>query len=412
MKWIFFANWFQILLYLLKSNIRMKKIYILFIFLITVACGKKITQNAINSGDYDQAIETARQALQNNKDKNSKKPYIYMLEEAFAKAVERDVARLEYLKNENNTANAEEIYNLYFNLQQRQELIKPLLPLYLTENRTARFDFANYTTQLAQSKKELVNYLYINAMRLSMSTKKEDARKAYDDLNFIAKLQPDFKDLASLKDKALQKGTDYVLVKIENQTNMIIPQQLQNQLLDFSTYGMDEFWIVYHSSPQQNYKYDYTYFVNFRGISISPEQMREKEFAVEREIQDGLKRSYDANGNVILDEKGNAIMIPNVILAKALIQEINLQKTCSVTAKVDFVNTSNNQLIKSFPLNSTFVFQDIVAKYRGDIRAVDPNYTQYLNRRLPGFPSNARMLIDSGEELKANLKRIISNNKF
>ena len=390
----------------------MRKLYILLSFLIIVACGKKITQNAIASGDYDQAIATATQSLRSNKDKKSKKPYVFMLEEAFAKAVERDLATLEYLKKEKNSANSEQIYELYFNLQQRQELIKPLLPLYLSENRTARFDFSNYTTQLVQSKKELVNYLYVNAMRLSMSTKKEDARKAYDDLNFIEKLQPDFKDLASLKDKALQKGTDYVLVKIENQTNMIIPQQLQNQLLDFSTYGLDEFWVVYHSTPQQNFKYDYTYFVNFRDISISPEQMREKEFAVEREIQDGLKRSYDANGNVILDDKGNAVMIPNVILAKALIQEVNLQKTCSVTAKVDFVNSINNQLINSFPLNSTFVFQDIAAKYRGDIRAIDPNYTQYLNRRLPGFPSNAQMLIDSGEELKANLKRIISNNKF
>ena len=390
----------------------MKKLYILCVFLLLMACGKKITQNAINSGDYDQAIETATQALRTNKDKNSKKPYVFMLEEAYAKAVERDLSTLEYLKKENNSANAEKIYQLYFNLQQRQDLIKPLLPLYLSENRTARFDFSNYTSQLVQSKKELVNYLYINAMRLSLSTKKEDTRKAYDDLNFIEKLQPDFKDLASLKDKALQKGTDYVLIKIENQTNMIIPQQLQNQLLDFSTYGLDEFWVVYHSNPQQNYKYDFTYFVNFRDIQISPEQMREKEFAVEREIQDGVKRSYDANGNVILDDKGNAVMIPNIILAKALIQEINLQKTCSVTAKVDFVNTSNNQLIKSFPLNSTFVFQDIAAKYRGDIRAIDPNYTQYLNRRLPGFPSNAQMLIDSGEELKANLKRIISNNKF
>ncbi len=390
----------------------MKKLYILCVFLLLMACGKKITQNAINSGDYDQAIETATQALRTNKDKNSKKPYVFMLEEAYAKAVERDLSTLEYLKKENNSANAEKIYQLYFNLQQRQDLIKPLLPLYLSENRTARFDFSNYTSQLVQSKKELVNYLYINAMRLSLSTKKEDARKAYDDLNFIEKLQPDFKDLASLKDKALQNGTDYVLIKIENQTNMIIPQQLQNQLLDFSTYGLDEFWVVYHSNPQQNYKYDFTYFVNFRDIQISPEQMREKEFAVEREIQDGVKRSYDANGNVILDDKGNAVMIPNIILAKALIQEINLQKTCSVTAKVDFVNTSNNQLIKSFPLNSTFVFQDIAAKYRGDIRAIDPNYTQYLNRRLPGFPSNAQMLIDSGEELKANLKRIISNNKF
>ena len=390
----------------------MKKLYILCVFLLLMACGKKITQNAINSGDYDQAIETATQALRTNKDKNSKKPYVFMLEEAYAKAVERDLSTLEYLKKEKNSANAEKIYQLYFNLQQRQDLIKPLLPLYLSENRTARFDFSNYTSQLVQSKKELVNYLYINAMRLSLSTKKEDARKAYDDLNFIEKLQPDFKDLASLKDKALQKGTDYVLVKIENQTNMIIPQQLQNQLLDFSTYGLDEFWVVYHSNPQQNYKYDFTYFVNFRDIQISPEQMREKEYAVEREIQDGVKRSYDANGNVILDDKGNAVMIPNIILAKALIQEINLQKSCSVTAKVDFVNTSNNQLIKSFPLNSTFVFQDIAAKYRGDIRAIDPNYTQYLNRRLPGFPSNAQMLIDSGEELKANLKRIISNNKF
>ena len=390
----------------------MRKLYILLSFLIIVACGKKITQNAIASGDYDQAIATATQSLRSNKDKKSKKPYVFMLEEAFAKAVERDLATLEYLKKEKNSANSEQIYELYFNLQQRQELIKPLLPLYLSENRTARFDFSNYTTQLVQSKKELVNYLYVNAMRLSMSTKKEDARKAYDDLNFIEKLQPDFKDLASLKDKALQKGTDYVLVKIENQTNMIIPQQLQNQLLDFSTYGLDEFWVVYHSTSQQNFKYDYTYFVNFRDISISPEQMREKEFAVEREIQDGLKRSYDANGNVILDDKGNAVMIPNVILAKALIQEVNLQKTCSVTAKVDFVNSINNQLINSFPLNSTFVFQDIAAKYRGDIRAIDPNYTQYLNRRLPGFPSNAQMLIDSGEELKANLKRIISNNKF
>ncbi|MGV8992574.1 MAG: hypothetical protein ACOH1O_00600 [Flavobacterium sp.] len=390
----------------------MRKLYILLSFLIIVACGKKITQNAIASGDYDQAIATATQSLRSNKDKKSKKPYVFMLEEAFAKAVERDLTTLEYLKKEKNSSNSEQIYELYFNLQQRQELIKPLLPLYLSENRTARFDFSNYTTQLVQSKKELVNYLYVNAMRLSMSTKKEDARKAYDDLHFIEKLQPDFKDLASLKDKALQKGTDYVLVKIENQTNMIIPQQLQNQLLDFSTYGLDEFWVVYHSTPQQNFKYDYTYFVNFRAISISPEQMREKEFAVEREIQDGVKRSYDANGNVILDDKGNAVMIPNVILAKALIQEVNLQKTCSVTAKVDFVNSINNQLINSFPLNSTFVFQDIAAKYRGDIRAIDPNYTQYLNRRLPGFPSNAQMLIDSGEELKANLKRIISNNKF
>lgn len=389
----------------------MRKLYILLTFLIFAACGKKMTQNAIASGDYDQAIATATQSLRNNKDKKSKKPYVFMLEEAFAKAVERDLATLEYLKKENKTSNSEKIYDLYYNLQQRQELIKPLLPLYLSENRTARFDFSNYATQILQSKKELINYLYVNAMQLSMSSNKEDARKAYDDLAYLEKLQSDFKDIAVLKEKARQKGTEYVFVKIENQTNMIIPTQLQNQLLDFSTYGLDDFWTVYHSSQQKNVVYDYTYFVNFRDISISPEQQKEREFAVEREVQDGVKRSYDANGNVILDDKGNAVMIPNIILAKALLLELTLQKTCSVTAKVDFVNNNNNQLINTFPLNSTFVFQDITASFRGDIRAIDPNYTKFLNRRLPGFPSNAQMLIDSGEELKSNLKRIISNNR-
>lgn len=371
-----------------------------------------MTQNAINSGDYDQAIATATQSLQNNKDKKAKKPYIFMLEEAFAKAVDRDLATLEYLKKEKDPANAEKIYDLYFNLQQRQELIKPLLPLYLSDSRTARFDFTNYSTPLSQSKNDLINYLYINAMRLSLSSTKEDARKAYDDLVYLEKLQANFKDVSNLKEKARQKGTDYVLVSIENHTNMIIPTQLQNQLLDFSTYGLNQFWVVYHSNPEKNYRYDYTYYVDFQNIDISPEQQREKEFAVEREVQDGVKRSYDSNGNVILDDKGNAVMIPNIILAKALILEINLQKTCSVAAKVNFVNNNSNQILSSFPLSSTFVFQDISAKYRGDIRAIDPNYTKYLNRRLPGFPSNAQMLLDSGEELKLNLKKIITSNRI
>jgi hypothetical protein len=37
-------------------------------------------------------------------------------------------------------------------------------------------------------------------------------------------------------DNALFKGSDYVMVETKNQTNMII-HPLQNDLLDFSTYG-------------------------------------------------------------------------------------------------------------------------------------------------------------------------------
>jgi hypothetical protein len=37
-------------------------------------------------------------------------------------------------------------------------------------------------------------------------------------------------------DEAKFKGSDYVSVYTKNETNMIIPQRLQNDLLDFSTW--------------------------------------------------------------------------------------------------------------------------------------------------------------------------------
>ncbi len=35
------------------------------------------------------------------------------------------------------------------------------------------------------------------------------------------------------------KGIDYIIVSTKNETNMIIPSHLQYDLLDFSTYGMN-----------------------------------------------------------------------------------------------------------------------------------------------------------------------------
>lgn len=78
--------------------------------------------------------------LRSNKSKKGNQPYVYLLEEAFAKATERDLDQINFLKKDGNPAHLEEIYQLYQNLQSRQERIKPLLPLPLIdENRNAVF---------------------------------------------------------------------------------------------------------------------------------------------------------------------------------------------------------------------------------------------------------------------------------
>src|SRR5690606_4897987 len=103
----------------------MRYISLLLLFMIA-GCGIKQTRSYLTSGDYDSAIATAVEGLRNNKDKKGKQEYVYMLEEAFAKAKERDLATIEMLRKENNPANNERIYNTFLQLHDRQERIRPL----------------------------------------------------------------------------------------------------------------------------------------------------------------------------------------------------------------------------------------------------------------------------------------------
>lgn len=392
----------------------MKKITLLIAFIVlATACGVKQTQNALSSGNYDQAIENAVSNLRSNKDKKGKQDYVYMLEEAFAKAKERDLNTINLLVKEANPAQLEKIYNIYLQLNQRQELIKPILPLkLLKEGRNAIFPLDNYNDKLVESKNALSAYLFGNAKKLMGTPDKMKYRAAYDDLQYLNKINPNYKNTIDLMDECLAKGADYVHVYTKNETNMIIPVRLQNDLLDFSTLGLNDRWTVYHSNKVRNLTYDYGMLINFRQINISPEQIKEREFVKERVIKDGVKKLMDANGKEVLDEKGKPVMVDNLVTVNARIYEFKQFKACQVIAKIDYINLRSNQLLQSFPLASEYVFENIYATYKGDRRASDDNYFSYFDRRAVPFPSSEQMVYDSGEDLKAKLKDIITRNRF
>ena len=391
----------------------MKKITLLFIATLFIACGVKQTQSLLSNGNYDAAIENAIDALETNKTAKGKQDYVYLLEEAFAKAKARDLNSLNLLKKENNPANYERIFNLYNQLHRRQERIKPLLPLPLhKEGRNAIFPMDDYSDQIVNSKNNLSGYLYNNAKKLMNSSNKMDFRQAFDDLMYLDKLNPNYQDVRALMDQAQFKGTDFVHVYTKNETNMVIPARLQDDLLDFSTYGINDKWTVYHNNKQKNIKYDFGMIVNFRQINISPEQVKEKQFIKEKQIKDGVKTLLDNKGNVVKDSLGNPIKVDNFKTISVSIYEFTQFKSCQVTAKVDYIDFRNNQLIDAFPVTSEFIFDYIYANYNGDKRACEDSYYQYFDRRAVPFPSNEQMVYDTGEDLKAKLKSIITNNKF
>ncbi|WP_420322787.1 hypothetical protein [Flagellimonas sp.] len=393
----------------------MKKI-ILFSFLIVLAAcgGVKKTQEALNSGNYVSAMNRAIKNLTDNKTKKGNQTYVLLLEDAFAKNAQREMEQIAFLKNDGNPANLETIYNKYLQLRQIQERIRPLMPLPIyEEGREASFDFANYDSRIVATKNNLSEYLYSNANNLLTSAKeKADYRAAYNELKYLQEINPGFKETVSKMDYAYNKGLEYVRVEIGNDTQQIIPERLEEELLDFNGYGLDNFWMEYHANPLADIKYDYALNLNFREINISPEQVKEKEIIKEKLVKDGFEYVLDDNGNVAKDSLGNDIKVDKFKKVTCNFYQFTQFKAAQIGAKVSFTDLESGQELNSYPLSSEFVFEHIYANYRGDKRALDTDLITLLDVRAVPFPTNEQMVYDAGEDLKLRLKSIITQNRF
>jgi len=394
----------------------MKKEILLFaISLVLIACGGvKKTQKAINTGDYYNAMNQAITNLANNKAKKSNQQYIILLEEAFKKNTERELDRIAFLKDDENPAHYESIYNTYSNLRSIQERIRPLLPLHINEKgRDARFSFNNYQDNIIDSKDDLSEFLYDSATDLlTNATSKYDYRKAYDDFVYLEEVNPGYDDVKLKMEEAHQKGLDFVQVNMINDSGKIVPARLEEELLNFNTYGLNDLWTRYHTNAMGNIDYDYEMQVAFREINISPEHVQERQIIKEKQIKDGYKYLYDNNGNVVKDSLGNKIKVDKFKTVKCNFYQFTQHKAAQVTGNVSYIDLRTKQQLNTYPLASEFIFEHVYANYDGDRRALDNDLVSLLNLAAVPFPNNEQMVYDAGEDLKARIKNIIVRHKF
>ncbi|MBT8307189.1 MAG: hypothetical protein KJN85_09640 [Maribacter sp.] len=394
----------------------MKKVLLLSgILLLFIACGGvKKTQQAINTGNYMNAINSAVQKLADNKDRKANQDYVLLLEEAFQKNTEREMERIAYLKKDGNPANLEAIYKGYNNLNRIQESIKPLLPLQVyDENRYAEFAFTNYNNHIITVKEDLSAYLYDNAVNLlKNASTKWDYRNSYDDFAYLNEINPGYSNTKSKMEEAYEKGQDYVRVGMINNTDKVIPVRLEEELLNFNTFGLEDKWTKYHTNHLENISYDYDMQVEFREINISPEQMNEKQIIKEKQIKDGYQYVLDDDGNVVRDSLGNKIKVDKFRTVQCNFYQFTQFKTAQVKGLVSFKDLESKQQLNSYPISSEFVFEHVYANYDGDKRALDNDLVSLLNLAAVPFPTNEQMVYDAGEDLKNRLKGIITRHKF
>jgi hypothetical protein len=385
------------------------------VLILFIACnGVKKTQQAINAGDYTNAMNEALQNLSDNKEKKGHQPYILLLEEAFKKNAERELDHIAFLEKDGNEASYETIYKSYVNLQNIQERIRPLLPLrIIEEQRDAEFSFGDYDNAIIDYKDDLSEYLYDNAEGLlANAIRKEDYRKAYDDFVYLNKINPGFEDTRKKIEEAHIKGIDYIEVKVMNNSNQIIPEQLSQELLNFNTYGLDDLWTKYHTNSVKDITYDYLLQVSLNQIDISPEQLREKEIIKEKQVKDGYKFAVDEAGEFVKDSLGNKIKIDKFKTVRGKLRRFTQFKSARVAGDVVYSDFRTDQQINSYPLASEFIFEHEYARTSGDRRAIDDEFMPLLDRVSVPFPTNEQMVYDAGEDLKARLKDILLNHRF
>lgn len=377
-----------------------------------VSCSaKKQIEEAISHGNYDQAISEALRKLENNKDKKRKQDYVIMLKEAYDKVLAEDLAQIAHLKKDGNPELYKTIYESYADLEARQNAIKRIMPLKI-DGKTINFTFNDYSNQLVEYRYKTSDYLMDKGLDLLDTEDKFNAREAYSLFDYVDSINPNFEDVRELMQEAHHKGMDYVQVSVLNETHQIIPQRLEAELLDFNTYGLNQFWTTYHAVADNTIDYDFAMELQLKRINISPERINERQLLREQQIVDGWEYLLDDNGNVAKDSLGNDIKIDKIVNVRARFYEVLQTKSAQVIADVVYKDVKQNQVIDAFTIDSSFTFENVFGHFKGDRRALNRDDINLLRQQHLRFPSDEQMVYDTGEDLKLQLKGIIRSYRL
>lgn len=365
----------------------------------------------MSSGNYMEAIDRSVSRLQRNKSNNKAAEYAQLLKIAFENYRDRTLDRIDFLKKETLNNNSKSIYDSYMTLRNVQNRIKPLLPLVDETGSRINFQFYDFSNEIIGARENYAESLYQNAKEQLRKNDKVSSREAYTNFLDLEQLTPEYKNSYELKQEAYLRGLDYVLVSVYNETQQVIPELLEERILNFNTYDLDDFWTEFHQNSRSDVNYDFAIDIVFTGFDFSPERLTERQLPLDREVVDGWRYKKDRQGNFILNDRGEKIKEDVIIQAEGTLFETIQSKEVIVTADVNYYDLIADQKIKSYPLQSVFVFENRFADFKGNEKVLNDQERILLTRGPVEYPSNEQMLIDASEDIKAKLKFIL-NQEF
>ncbi|MEM0991864.1 MAG: hypothetical protein AAF847_09690 [Bacteroidota bacterium] len=380
-----------------------KNVMLIALLALLAACVSP--QKLLETGNYDAAIYKSVNKLVGKKKK--KEQYVYTLETAFMKATQTDVAAIEQLKKSQQADKWVHIHRIAQRIDKRQRRVEPLLPIVARNGIKAEFNFVKVNALEQEAKTHAAHYHYETALQLLEQAKRGDkaaARAAHQALRNIDAYFEQYKDKTDLLAVAKRLGTTNILIRMENDSRSILPQDFERELLQLNTVGMNSFWKNYYTNYTSKVNFDYEAVLKIQHLEVSPGRLTEREFEESKAIQDGFEYVLDENGNVAKDTLGNDIKQPRQIIVSALVLESYQTKLASVTARLELRALETSNLISSKRLQADAVFEHYASTFQGDKRALSPTTCERIGNRPQPFPSDVSLIFEAGEQLKPIFK--------
>lgn len=385
----------------------MKYLYLsVFSLVFITACTS--AKKSFERQDYDAAVYMVADKI--SKNKKIKDEDIQLLEEAYYRALERDKNKIQQLKLTNRQELWVDIFNIYTNMIQRQDAILKISPVYYSDGKAFHISALNFSPAREEAREKASEYHYKEATYLLNTNLRSDARKAYNHLDCIFYYYRDYRDAGDLLAMAKDRGTAHVLLSVDKNPQLFLPQDFEYELLNYNYGSALNEWVTLYTNSNARSNFDFAVRLVITESFISPGSIKETFYNEEKEVEDGWQYVYDHRGNVMKDSSGNDIKAPKYTKLTARVTEVQMHRSAAIRGAVDFYDFARHRNIKQEAAQGESIFNHYYATYTGNRNALSSESLKKIQNQPAPFPSDADMIILATNELKKQFRNIFYAN--
>ncbi len=365
-----------------------KYFFIFIIGLLLSSCTS--VGELIENGQYDQAIRKGIQKLSKTPNDAVAKKNIL---KAHGLAHKKDLENLKSLREmEETTSSLEMIYKVYSKMKRRdlqleQANVKtPILSrVPIREMQFAHDKMCANFADIAEEKMQKNNRL--------------NYQNAYSNWNKALKYQCDITDLDSLMNVCISLGKSLVVLQLDVQKNVALPEKTKTNLENLSYINNNKLgkWIEFVNDYKLDQKIDYTVVCTFNQVAVSDNKQTVKKTEVKKQIIDRYETRKNADGKT---QK-----VPVYITAKATLYQYTQEKNSTQGVYFEIIDNLKKTKLYQKQLVGKSEFNNKYTLAKGDLRALSKDQKKLIKRKKKAYPTNSYMITESGRQLKSVVER-------